>query len=212
MVLKLYGSSVSGSTRRVALVLREKEVPYEFILVDMSKGEHKTPEFLNKQPFGQVPYIDDDGFILFESRAICRYIAAKYPNQGSKATLPRSTKSDAKIEEAASIEAAHFDPPISAYLYETLIKPKHRGLEPDEALVNEHLQKISSKLDVYEQILSRQKYIAADEMTLIDLFHLPSGAVLKRVKPELFANRPHVAKWLETLEARPAWVAIKDGL
>jgi glutathione S-transferase len=57
MVLKLYGSSVSGSTRRVALVLREKEVPYEFILVDMSKGEHKTPEFLNKQPFGQVPYI-----------------------------------------------------------------------------------------------------------------------------------------------------------
>jgi len=39
---------------------------------------------------------------------------------------------------------------------------RHRGLEPDEALVNEHLQKISSKLDVYEQILSKQKYIAAD--------------------------------------------------
>lgn len=57
MVLKLYGSALSGSTRRVALVLKEKEVPYEFILVEMSKGEHKTPDYLKKQPFGQVPYI-----------------------------------------------------------------------------------------------------------------------------------------------------------
>jgi glutathione S-transferase len=57
MVLKLYGSPVSICTRRVALVLREKEVPYEFILVDLPKAEHKTPEYLKKQPFGQVPYI-----------------------------------------------------------------------------------------------------------------------------------------------------------
>lgn len=58
MVLKLYGSAVSTCTRRVAVVLKEKEVPYEFIPVDFTKGENKTPEYLSKQPFGQVPYID----------------------------------------------------------------------------------------------------------------------------------------------------------
>ena len=57
MVLKLYGSPISGAVRLVAFVLREKEVPFELVRIDFSKKEHKTPEFLEKQPFGQVPYI-----------------------------------------------------------------------------------------------------------------------------------------------------------
>jgi glutathione S-transferase len=67
MVLKFYGSAVSTCTRRVAVVLKEKEVPYEFIPVDVMKGENKTPEYLTKQPFGQVPYIDVR--VLFQSLA-----------------------------------------------------------------------------------------------------------------------------------------------
>jgi glutathione S-transferase len=57
MVLKLYGSSQSTCTRRVAAVLHEKKVPFQFVAVDLMKGEHKAPSFLAKQPFGQVPYI-----------------------------------------------------------------------------------------------------------------------------------------------------------
>ena len=100
MVLKLYGASGSTCSKRVATILREKEVPYELVGINFAQGEQKTPEYLEKQPFGQVPYIvclfdafrcfgshtcnqDDDGFLLFESRAICRYIEAKYPKQGT---------------------------------------------------------------------------------------------------------------------------------
>jgi glutathione S-transferase len=57
MVLKLYGAPGSTCTRRVATVLKEKEVPYELVTVDFMKGEHKKPEYLQKQPFGQIPYI-----------------------------------------------------------------------------------------------------------------------------------------------------------
>jgi glutathione S-transferase len=57
MVLKLYGLHASPFARLVAAVLVEKQVPFEMVKVDLSKGEHKTPEFLSKQPFGQVPYI-----------------------------------------------------------------------------------------------------------------------------------------------------------
>jgi glutathione S-transferase len=57
MVLKLFGSTMSTCTRRVATVLVEKKVPFEFISVDMSKGEHKSAAFVANQPFGQVPYI-----------------------------------------------------------------------------------------------------------------------------------------------------------
>jgi len=210
MVLKLYGANLSSCTRRVALVLQEKEVPYEFVAVDLPKGEHKAPDYLKKHPFGQVPYIDDDGFILFESRAICRYIAAKYPNQGT-ALIPGEIKACAKFEQAASIEMSNFDGPVSGFFYEKLVK-KFRGLDTDEERAKEHLEKLSGKLDAYEVILSKQKYLAGDEVTLADLFHLPTATTLKRLSPETFTSRPHLAKWLEALEARPAWVAIKDGL
>lgn len=49
--------NLSTCVRRVAVVLREKDVPYELVPVDLMKGEHKSPAFLEKQPFGQVPYI-----------------------------------------------------------------------------------------------------------------------------------------------------------
>lgn len=73
MVLKLYGSAMS--TSRVLMTILEKELPYEFILVDISKGEHKSEDFKQKQPFGKVPALEDDGFWIFESRAICKYLA-----------------------------------------------------------------------------------------------------------------------------------------
>jgi glutathione S-transferase len=57
MVLKLYGMAKSTCTLRVATTLTEKKVPFELIPVNLMTGEHKSEEYLKKQPFGQVPYI-----------------------------------------------------------------------------------------------------------------------------------------------------------
>ena len=57
MVLKLYGSPISPFVRIVAAVLAEKQVPFELVLIDFSKREHKLPEYLSKHPYGQVPCI-----------------------------------------------------------------------------------------------------------------------------------------------------------
>ena len=57
MVLKLYSTCRSRYARLVAAVLAEKQVPYELVLADVANGEHKTPEYLSKHPFGQIPYI-----------------------------------------------------------------------------------------------------------------------------------------------------------
>lgn len=72
MVLKLYGSAMS--TSRVLVTILEKELPYEFILIDIAKGDQKSEEYRKLQPFGKVPVLDDDGFLMFESRAICKYL------------------------------------------------------------------------------------------------------------------------------------------
>lgn len=125
MVFKIHGAAFSTCTRRVALVLREFNIPYELVSVNFATAEHKSEEFRKHQPFGQVPYIvDDDGFELFESRAIGRYIAAKYRGQGP-ALLPDGSdpKKLAKFEQAASIELANFDPYVTGIAYEKVFKP-----------------------------------------------------------------------------------------
>ena len=65
MVFKLYGIYRSPWVRLVAAVLKEKQIPFELIPVDLANGEQKTPDYLEKHPFGQVPYIVCDSLIIF---------------------------------------------------------------------------------------------------------------------------------------------------
>lgn len=67
------------------MTLHEKGIPYKFIPVNFAAGENKSPEFLVMSPFGKVPvYVGDDGMVLSESRAICRYIALKWRDEGTR--------------------------------------------------------------------------------------------------------------------------------
>ena len=73
MVLKLHGSAMA--TSRVLVTILEKQLPYELIFVDIAKGEQKSDDYKKLQPFGKVPVLEDDGFVMYESRAICKYLA-----------------------------------------------------------------------------------------------------------------------------------------
>lgn len=123
MTIKVVGSPRSTCVRRVTLVLKEKGIPYEIEPIDFAKGEHKSAEFRKYQPFGQVPYIVDDGFVLFESRAIGRYLASKFRDQGpSLVPDPADLKASALFEQAASIELTNFEPYASGIAFEKVFK------------------------------------------------------------------------------------------
>ncbi|KAH6913539.1 glutathione S-transferase [Coprinopsis sp. MPI-PUGE-AT-0042] len=211
MVLKLVGSPISTCTKRVAVVLLEKKVEFEFVPIDFSKGEHKAPSFVEKQPFGQVPYLDDDGFIVYESRAIGRYIAEKYASQGTPLIPLTDIKKKAIFEQAASVETANFDAHAATAVFEKLFKPFF-GLPADIPAFDAHIKKLEGKLDVYDKILSKQKYLAGDELTLADLFHLPYAALLINDGSKVISDRPNVARWWNDISSRESWQAIKDGI
>ncbi|TFK27435.1 glutathione S-transferase [Coprinopsis marcescibilis] len=211
MVLTLYGHSYATCTQRVAVVLLEKKVPFNFVVVDLAKGEHKTPEYLTKQPFGVIPYIDDDGFILYESRAISRYIAEKYADQGRK-LIPTDLKEKALFEQAASVEYANFETNASTVVAEKVFKPLFHKVQPDEKLFEKHNEILKAKLDVYDKILAKQKYLAGDELTVADLFHLPVGAHLKAAGSDVLETRPNVARWWKELTELPSWIEVQTGI
>ena len=124
MVLKLYGNTRSPSTNRVRLVLDELSVPYELVELNLQTHEEKQPEHLAHSPFGVVPYIvADDGFTLFESRAICRYLALTHGGVGKLMPDPSDVKKTALFEQALCVELANFDPLVSGIALELVYKP-----------------------------------------------------------------------------------------
>ncbi|KAF3491044.1 putative Glutathione S-transferase [Arthroderma uncinatum] len=211
MGLKLYGFSHSTNTQRVVLVLNELKVPFEYISVDLSKGEHKNEDYMKIQPFGCVPCIDDDGFVLYESRAICHYIVTKYASQGTP-LVPSELKANALYAQGLSLEVGSFDAAAAPLVYEKLFKP-YQGKTPDEHSVKLFESNLLQCLDGYEKILSKQKYIGGNELTLADLYHLPYLTLLPQVGCNAVDERPSVSRWAKEILARPTWKSLmEDGV
>ncbi|KAJ7443704.1 glutathione S-transferase [Mycena latifolia] len=208
-ILKLYGGAQATCTRRVATVLHELKVPFELIEVDLMGGEHKTPAYLAKQPFGQIPYIDDDGFILYETRAICRYIAAKYPATG---LIPTEPKANAIFEQAACAELTNFDPTASKIVMETVLKPMFYKIPADKEVVDAQLAILDKKLDAYDVILGKHRYVAGETLTLADIFHMPYAPLLATGGVGIMTKKPNVARWYNELTGRPSWLAYLQGV
>ncbi|KAJ6454139.1 glutathione S-transferase [Mycena sanguinolenta] len=209
MVLKFYSNTVvRAGSGIVALALAEKQVPYEHIFVKMDVKEHKTPEYMAKHPFGQVPIIDDDGFIVYESRAICRYIAEKYRDQGPE-LLPIGLKERALVEQAAAIEYATFTPALMQVLREGEGK-KRRGLPIDQASLDGAVKELSAKLDAYEVILGKHRFLGGDEFSLADLCHYAHAPFLADYGVDIMTSKgPNVTRWWNELMSRPTWVKLK---
>ncbi|KAF7308757.1 hypothetical protein MKEN_01074800 [Mycena kentingensis (nom. inval.)] len=184
----------------------ELQVPFELIEIDFSVGQHKSPEYLKFQPFGQIPYIDDDGFILFETRAISRYLAAKYPRND---LIPTEPKANALFEQAAAIEQANFDPFACKIGMQFYMKRMER--EMDQAQIDANLPLLEKRLEGYEAMLGKTRYLAGEKITLADLFHLPYAPLVSEGS-DIFEKFPNVNRWLKELTSRPSWLAYKDGV
>src|SRR5208337_2613528 len=102
--MKLYGFPFSPNTWKVRAVAVHLGLPLEFALVDLTKGEQKTPDYLALNPTGRAPVLVDGDFKLWESVAILQYIASKTPN----ALWPNDARARADITRWQSWQLAHF--------------------------------------------------------------------------------------------------------
>ena len=92
--MKLYLSQISGNSHKVRILLALLHVPYDKVVLDLSKHEHKNPEFLKINPRGEVPVLEDDGAVIWDSGACLVYIARKH---GGERWLPIAPATMAEV-------------------------------------------------------------------------------------------------------------------
>ncbi|EOX93108.1 hypothetical protein QUC31_003978 [Theobroma cacao] len=204
MVVKVYGPAYA-TPKRVLVCLIEKEVEFETVPVDLLKGEHKDPEYLKLQPFGTVPVTQDGDYILYESRAILRYYAEKYKSQGTD-LLGKTVEERGLVENWLEVEAQSYHPPIYTLTVQILFSSK-LGFPRDENLIKESEEKLAKVLDIYEERLSKSKYLGGDFFSLADLSHLPFTQYLvdQMGKEYMIRSRKHVSAWWDDISSRPSW-------
>lgn len=200
--MKLYGHPISTCTRKVLCALAEKGQQADFVTVDIMTGEGKKPEHMARHPFGQIPVLEEGGFQLFESRAICRYLDETLP--GAKLT-PGDARGRGVMEQWISVEQSNFTPPTMKIVWQQFFH-KMMGKPCDETQVQEGLTGLDRALDVMEKRLSQTPFLAGEQFTLADLFHLPYLEYLAATPSfSHVGDRPAVAKWWSTISQRPSW-------
>ncbi|KAF8410354.1 hypothetical protein HHK36_002882 [Tetracentron sinense] len=209
--VKIYGPPMSTAVSRVLACLLEKEVQFQLININLSKGQHKKPDFLKLQPFGQVPAFQDEGISLFESRAICRYISEKYANQANTSLFGTSPLEKASIDQWLEAEGQSFNPPSSDLVFQLVFAPRMK-MKQDEGLIKKSVDRLAKVLDVYERRLGENRFLAGEEFTLADLSHLPNTQYLMNGtdRGELFTSRKNVGRWWDEISSQPSWKKVVE--
>lgn len=207
--MKLYGHPISANTRKVLILLAEKGHAAEFVVVDLMAKEHKQEAHLARQPFGHIPVLEDDGFSLFESNAILRYLDQKLP---TPTLTPKELHDRGRMEQWFSVEQAELYPAmrkIHAREYARMMKLE----DPGPAVVEQGKSETSHLLDVLTKALGSSDYLAGDRFSLVDLCWLPGLNMLFDAKlGQMVTERPNLAGWWQRVSSRPSWRKLLSDL
>lgn len=198
-MIKLYSYGPSSHSRKVRAALLEKGLEFSRVNIDLSKKEHKAPEYLKIHPFGQVPALDDEGFILYDSTIINEYLEDEYPYPP---LMPKDSEGRARARLLEDLRDSHFNP-AAGQLNRELRKPEG---ERDQKVIDQARAKISECFDRLEKELQGREYLAG-EFSLADIAFYPSIDSLDRIQVQVDPKYQKVIAWIARLKARPSFSA-----
>ncbi len=199
-MLTVWGRINSINVQKVLWTLSELDVPCRRIDAGMKFGVNDTAEYKSMNPTGLVPTIDDDGYVLWESNAIVRYLAAKH----APGTLyPEDLAARFAAERWMDWQATTFNNAISPLFVGLIRTPPEKR---DPAALDQARGKCEACLAVLDAQLADRPFLNGDEFTMADI---PAGAGVNRwyLLPVERTPRPHVERWLAALSTRPAFAA-----
>ena len=199
-MLKVYGMSTSGNCHKVRMVLEALKLPYAWEEVDTREGTTRMPEFLAKNPNGQVPLLEiERGVYLPESNAIIFYLA-----DGS-ALLPTDRLERAQMLRWLFFEQYSHEPYIAVARF---LRAFHRDPASQRALADSKMDGGYRALGVMEQRLSKESFLVGGRYTIADIALYAYTHVADEGGFDL-ARFPAVQSWLKRVEAQPGHVKMR---
>lgn len=195
-MLRIWGRLSSVNVQKVVWCADELGLDYERIDAGGKFGVNDTPAYLAMNPNGLVPVIDDDGFVLYESNAIVRYLAAR----AASALFPTDLRRRADVDRWMEWQSANYTPAMGPAFWQLVRTPADKR---DAAAVKASRAKSEKLTGVLDAHLAGKRYLCGEKFTAADVvvgcaahrwINLPIGR----------EPRPHFERWYAQLKARPA--------
>lgn len=198
-MIKLYTFPLSTNSRKVRIALLEKGLEFERVNVDLAKREQKNPEYLKIHPFGQVPALDDEGFIVYDSTIINEYLEDEYPYPP---LMPDDSEGRARARLMEDFRDTRFNPPFVKLIYE-MRKPE---AERDAGVLAAATGDINQCFDRIEKELQGKEYLAGT-FSLADIAFMANLDLLERFQIPVDSKYANTIAWIARLKARPTFAA-----
>lgn len=199
--------SIPGSPfgRSVLATLEEKRASYRFAPV--APGSMKTPEYLKLHPFGRVPVLAQEGFLLYETQAILRYLDRVLPQP---ALTPSDARRAARMDQAMNVNDWYlFNGVGNVIVWQRVVGPRVMGLAPDEEAIRAAMPRAHAVFDELARLLGAQPYFAGDQLSLADLMLGPAIEFFTIVPEWSVLGAPHanLVAWMKRMQDRPSMMA-----
>jgi glutathione S-transferase len=200
-MLRIWGRNNSVNVQKPLWCCEEMGVQYERVDAGGTFGVVNTPQYRNLNPNGLVPTIEDDGFVLWESNAIVRYLAAKH---SAGKLWPEDLNVRAEADKWMDWQNTTFWPTFRPLFWNLVRTPADQ--RDDKAMEDSRL-KTAEILEYLDAHLKNRAYVAGDALTMGDI---PMGCALQRwmTLPIDHPEMPNLERWYDALTGRPAYKKI----
>ncbi len=195
---QIHGINFSSNTTKCVFTAEELGIEYEYINLDLSKGEHKSPEHMARHPLGKLPTLTHSGQSIFESGAICRYLGSvensdMYPMDDHLAR--------ARIDQWMDFFSNHVGRWLNTYTFETVAKVKYGFGTPNQDTIDEAAGFLDQQMPAVETHLTSCRYFLGDKLTIADPFAFAYMEMAELGQVPM-ANYPNLEKWVENYKGR----------
>jgi glutathione S-transferase len=205
--MKLYAFPPSPNARKVAAVIAHLRLKVDYALVRLHKGEHRQPEYLAINPMGKVPTLRDGDLMLWESNAICQYLADR---AGDTSFFPADPKLRANIARWLFWEAGSWSPVVDIFTHENVRKPMLGIGSVDPAQLSDGEKRFQPLGRLLDDQLADRKFLLGDAVTLADFVVGGAATYVDRGRIPINGYR-HLKAWWDRLNAIKAWSETMPG-
>ena len=167
MAIKLHYHPLSTYSRRVRIALAEKQIPHELVVVDMPARRHREEPYLSLNPYGRVPTLEEDGFVLYESTAILNYLEAARP---SPPLAPADARGRALVDMHMKLCDLQLSRHAGTIVFPKRFLPKEKW---NQVAMADAKGEIEKHLAILDKQLAGKTYLVAEQFSLAEVCYIP---------------------------------------